>query len=118
MPLQLWTALLLCLVSIPSAISSALPSIPNPDDKAAFDQILQANLEIQRGGKCFISYPVRWETDPFLKWSYFCFILFYRFCFFKDRGARMRDEVSIRQPRLSLQSWVSRCARDSPHLVR
>ena len=52
MPVQLWTIVLLqYLVLILLRITSALPSIPNPDAKAAFDQILQANLEIERDCK-------------------------------------------------------------------
>ncbi|KAJ7374574.1 hypothetical protein OS493_004912 [Desmophyllum pertusum] len=48
MPFQLWAVLLLCLVPSPWVITSGLPSIPNPKVKAAFDQILQANMEIKR----------------------------------------------------------------------
>ena len=52
MPVQLCTSVLLqYLVLILLRITSALPSIPNPDAKAAFDQILQANLEIERDCK-------------------------------------------------------------------
>lgn len=51
MPLQLWAALLLCLVPSPWVITSGLPSIPNPNGKAAFSQILQANMEIERDCK-------------------------------------------------------------------
>ena len=54
MPVQLCTSVLLqYLVLILLRITSALPSIPNPDNKAAFDQILQANLEIERDCKFF-----------------------------------------------------------------
>lgn len=48
MPVQLWTTLLLSLVTSLSGLTTASPSIPNPDSKAAFDQILQANMEIER----------------------------------------------------------------------
>jgi len=51
MPSQLWAALLLCLVSSPWVITSGLPNIPNPNGKAAFSQILQANMEIERDCK-------------------------------------------------------------------
>ena len=53
MPVQLWTTVLLQYLVrvILLRITSALPSIPNPDAKAAFDQILQANLEIERDCK-------------------------------------------------------------------
>lgn len=51
MSFQLWAALLLCLVPSPRVIASGLPSIPNPNGKAAFNQILQANMEIERDCK-------------------------------------------------------------------
>ena len=52
MPVQLCTSVLFqYLILILLRITSALPSIPNPDSKAAFDQILQANLEIERDCK-------------------------------------------------------------------
>ena len=52
MPVKPCTSVLLqYLVVILLRITSALPSIPNPDAKAAFDQILQANLEIERDCK-------------------------------------------------------------------
>ena len=51
MPVQLWTTLLLSLVTSLSGLTTASPSIPNPDSKAAFDQILQANMEIERDCK-------------------------------------------------------------------
>ena len=61
MPVQLCTSVLLqYLVLILLRITSALPSIPNPDAKAAFDQILQANLEIERDCK-FYYFPVEIE---------------------------------------------------------
>lgn len=48
MTFQLWAALLLSLVPSPWVITSGLPIIPNPNGKAAFSQILQANMEIER----------------------------------------------------------------------
>ena len=52
MPFQLWAVLLLYLIPSPWVITSGLPSIPNPNGKAAFSQILQANMEIERDCKC------------------------------------------------------------------
>ena len=51
MTFQLWAALLLTLVPSPWGITSGLPIIPNPNGKAAFSQILQANMEIERDCK-------------------------------------------------------------------
>ena len=48
---QVWIALILCLVPSPWGITSGLPSIPNPEAKGAFDQILQANMEMERDCK-------------------------------------------------------------------
>lgn len=54
---QFWIALLLGLVPSPFGITSALPSIPNPQKKGAFDQILQANLGTERDCKYMFVYP-------------------------------------------------------------
>ena len=63
MPVQVWTSVLLqYLVLILLRITSALPSIPNPDAKAAFDQILQANLEIDRDCKFLLISS--WDRMP------------------------------------------------------
>ena len=67
MPVQLWTTVLLQYLVrvILLRITSALPSIPNPDAKAAFDQILQANLEIERDCKFLsIERRSRYATFP------------------------------------------------------
>ena len=58
MSLPLWAILLLCLVPSPRLITSGLPSIPNPNNKAAFNQILQANMETERDGKCLLTVDI------------------------------------------------------------
>lgn len=50
---HLWVVLLFYLVPSPWVITSAFPSVPNPNGKAAFSQILQANMEIERDCRYF-----------------------------------------------------------------
>lgn len=63
MLIQPWVVVVLCLVLNSSAIALALPAISNPEHKAAFDQILQANMELERNCECHFNLRLAYERD-------------------------------------------------------